>query len=197
MFRCSMSRYVAFASLALIAAGGCDSSEISDLVDKAKQTASEGTEKVKQTVSEQVSDAAGAAQEQLQMAGSAQLQVDQPLAAKACYAHFLQPGSGRPNVLQLQSYRSADQESFPSVFLHGQVSAASVQELVGQVVSARLFVQAEQNGPTWHSAVGSPVEVKIVSIDEQTLNVELVSGTLTSTAGGESPVTGTFQAVLP
>ena len=197
MFQCSVSRYLACVSLAVLTAGGCSRSEISDLVDKAKQTASEGTEKVREAVSEQVGDAAGEVQEQLQLAGSIELQLDQPLKTQACYVQFLQQSSGRSNVLQMQSYRSVDQESFPSVLLHAQVSAASAQELVGQVLSARLFVQPQQNGPLWYSAVGSPVEVKIVSIQEQTLTAELVGGTLGNTTTGQTGVTGTFQGILP
>ena len=62
---------------------------------------------------------------------------------------------------------------------------------------ARLFVQPQQNGPLWYSAVGSPVEVKIVSIEEQTLTAELVGGTLENTTTGQTGVTGTFQGILP
>lgn len=196
MFHRSMSRYLVYLPLALLTAGGCNRADVSDLVDKVKQTASEGTEKVRETVSEQVGDAAGDVQEQLQLAGSIELQLDQPLQTGACYARFVRQGSGRPNVLQMQSYRSADKESFPSVLLHAQVSAASAEELVGQVASARLFVQPQQNGPLWYSAIGAPVEVKIVSIEEQMLTAEIVGGTLASTASGEVGVTGTFEAVL-
>ena len=67
---------------------------------------------------------------------------------------------------------------------------------MGQVTSARLFVQPQQNGPTWYSTIGTPVEVKLVSIDEQMLNAEIVGGTLANTATGDVGVTGTFQAAL-
>ncbi len=196
MFRCSMGRYLVYVSLVLMTGGGCNKADVSGLVDKVKQTASEGTEKVRDAVSEQVDDATGAMQEQLQLAGSIELQLDETLTTQACYAQFLRQGSGRSNVLQLQSYRSADDESFPSVFLRAQVSATSAQELVGQVTAARLFVQPQQDGPTWYSAVGSPVEVKIVSIDDQMLSAELIGGTLENTAHAQTGVTGTFQAVF-
>lgn len=196
MFKCNMSRYLVFASCALVMVGGCNKGNVTDLVDKVKQTASESTEKVKETVTEQVGNAAGEMQEQLQLAGSIELQLDQPLKTQACYVQFVQQGSGRPNVLQLQSYRSAEDESFPSVLLHAQVSAASAQELVGQIASARLFVQPDRSGPTWYSVVGSPVEVEIVSIDEQTLTAKLVGGSLQNTVDAETSVTGTFQGVF-
>ena len=196
MFKCDMSRYLVYAFLALMVGGGCNKGDVTDLVDKVKQTASESTEKVKEAVSEQVGNATGEMQEQLQLAGSIELQLDQMLSTQACYVQFLQQGSGRPNVLQLQSYRSAEDESFPSVFLRAQVSATSAQELVGQVAAARLFVQPQQDGPTWYSAVGSPVEVQVVSIDDQMLTAELVGGTLENTAHAETGVTGTFQAVF-
>jgi hypothetical protein len=96
----------------------------------------------------------------------------------------------------LQSYRSPADESFPSAFLQAKVSAASMKELVGQVVSARLFVQPAAGGPTWYSVDGSPVEVKIAAVDEQTLTGEVLSGTVQNTAGAETGVTGTFLGVF-
>ncbi len=191
-----MSRQLVCLFLALIMVGGCNQGDVTDLVDKVKQTASESSAKVRETVTEQVGNATGEMREQLQLAGSIALQIDQPLTTQACYVQFVQLGSGRPNVLQMQSYRSAKDESFPSVFLHAQVSGSSVQELVGQVVSARLFVQPDRSGPTWYSPVASPVEVEIVSIDDQTLTAELVGGMLQNTVDAEMGVTGTFQGVL-
>jgi hypothetical protein len=101
-------------------------------------------------------------------------------------------------VLQLQSYRDAENESFPSVFLRSQVNASSPSDLIGQIVTARLFVQQDAQGSVLFSETGSPVELKIVSFEEQLLTAELVAGSLLDTATGESvAVTGKFEGVLP
>lgn len=184
---------------------GCSKEELGDLVDKAKDAASEGTEKVKQAVSENVETVQGRmegasaeVQEQLGMAGAIELTAGTPVKTNACYARLITQGSGRPTVLQLQSYRDAENETFPSVFLHSRVNGSSPSELVGKIVSARLFVQQDAQGSVLFSETGSPVELRIASLEEQLLTAELVAGSLLDTATGESvAVTGKFEGVLP
>lgn len=197
MSGCNSRHSFLLLACALVSLGACSKTEVSDLVGKVKQTASEGSDKVKQAVSEQIGDAADNVQEQLNLAGSIELTLDTPVATQACYAQFIRQGSGRPNVLQLQSYRSAENESFPSVFLQAQVQADSANELVGQIVSARLFVQPQTDGPLWYSAIGNPVELKVVSVEESLLTAELAGGSLRSTAGGaDVAASGTFSGVF-
>jgi hypothetical protein len=106
------------------------------------------------------------------------------------------PG-GRPSVLQLQSYRDAAQESFPSALVRAQVSASTVAELKGQTVPAELFVQPQKDGPTW-STRGELVQLKIVSVEAKTLTAEIAGGALIHDGTGASQaVKGTLQAVLP
>lgn len=197
MSECKARRSFVLFACAIALLGACNKSEISDLVGKVKQTASESTEKVSQAVSEQIGETADQVQEQLNLAGSIELTLDSPIASQACYAQLIRQGSGRPNVLQLRSYRSADNESFPSVFLQAQVQADSPSELVGQIVSSRLFVQPTADGPLWYSATGNPVELKVVSVEEHLLTAELAGGLLQSTTdGAEVKANGTFCGVL-
>jgi hypothetical protein len=169
---------------------------MSELVDKVKKTASDGTERVQQAVSDTVSDTSGDIQETLKLAGRMELQLDAPVSTDACYARFITQPNGRPSAFQLRSYRSADKETFPSVFLQAQVQAKTPGELIGQVVSARLFVQSEQSGAVFYAPHAAPVELKIVSIKEGMVDAELVGGSLVSTSGGEVNVTGSFQGVI-
>jgi hypothetical protein len=191
----TMQRRLGFLLATLFLLAGCNKSEVSQLVDTVKERAAESTEKVKQSVTGELAEATDAVQQQLQLAGSMQLELDQPLSTQACYVQFLAQGSGRPTVLQIQSYRAAEAESFPSVFLHAKVDAQTPQELAGRVVAARLFIQPQQDGPTWYAPVGSPVELSIVSVDEQSLRAELPGGTLRSTADAETSITGTLEGV--
>ena len=105
--------------------------------------------------------------------------------------------SSRP-MTESRILYSADQESFPSVFLQAQVTAGSLAELTGQVVTARLFVQPQENGPVWFNEESAPIELRIVSIDEKLLTAEVAGGNLRNAQTGvDVPVTGKFSGVVP
>jgi len=175
---------------------GCGNAKLNDLAEQAKAAAAKGAESVKKQVAEQVGNVSTEIQEQAQLAGSIHLTLDSPIETKACYARFIAQGTARPAVFELRSYRSPDKEEAPSVFFHAQVRAASVAEMSGQVVSGRLFVQPTEDGPTWYSAEGSPVELKITNDEENGLTAEIVSASLQNThSGAATNVTGTFSAV--
>jgi hypothetical protein len=167
-------------------------SKVSELVDKTKAKVSSGADQIK----EGVSSAADRAKEQLNLAGKAQLQLDAPVETSGCYATFITLGDKRPNVLQLRSYVAPAQESFPSMFLRAPVGTAGKSELVGQTIAAQMFVQTAADSPVYYCAAGSSVQLKIVSIDENAVTAEIVSGNLSNThKAGEQAVTGTLSAV--
>jgi len=181
---------------ALLTLSGCSGDKLKELADKAKTAAQQGADSVKKQVSEQVDSATTEVQEQLNLAGEIQLTLDAPVETKACYVRLIPQGSNRPTVFELRSYRSPDQESAPSVFFHGQIRASSLEELSGQIVSGRLFVQPTADGPTWFSETGSPVEVQVVGMEDSVLTAEIVGASLRNTQSGESvDTTGTFRAV--
>lgn len=182
--------------LAVLALAGCNNAKLKAIAAKAQATAAKSAESIQKKATEQISSASTDVQEQLQLAGKINLELDEPLEAKACYARFVSQGSGRPTVFELRSYSSPDKEMPPSVFYHAQIRATSAAELSGQVVSGRLFIQTRPDGPVWYSPTGSPVEVKITSIEEKTLTAEIVSASLQNTQTGASiNATGSFHAV--
>ena len=125
-----------------------------------------------------------------------QLTIDQPLQISACYASFSHLKAAGAGILQVQSYREAEQESFPSVFVRATCSAATLAELAGQTLAAQMFVQPQQNGPIW-AATTQPIQLKIASVDEKQLKAEIVSGNLANSGTGATlAVTGSFQGVL-
>ena len=185
-------------------ATGCGGKSVSDLASSVKDAASQGVQSVKDTAQQVSQDVAGAAQgvtdkasQAVEMAGTMKLTIDQPLEIPACYASFSHLQAAGAGVLQLQSYRDAQQESFPSVFVRAQCSAGTLAELAGQTIGAQMFVQPQQNGPLW-IATAQPVQLKITAVDGKLLKAELAGGSLThSVTGASQPVTGAFEGVLP
>lgn len=189
-------------ALATLLVAGCDT-DVGELASSVKEAASEGVDKVSETVSETaaevqdtVQDATDTVSEGVGLAGSIDMTLDSPTQVGACYAKFVQPASSRPGVFQLQSYRDAADESFPSVFVQAQVSAATVAELTGQTLPAQMFVQSTQDGPTWHTET-DPVQIRIGAVEDELVSAEIVGGALVNAATGASqPIQGTFSGVL-
>jgi hypothetical protein len=186
------------AACLLVAAGialsGCSADEAKKLLDKGI----EQVQKLPETVTKEGGKAGDQVQEQLGLAGNIHLSLSPELNKSACYVKFVPATGGRPSVLQLQSYRAADQESFSSVFLQAQVTATSLAELAGQSVQAQLFVQPQSGGPVWFTDREHPVELKIAAIDEKLLTAEFTGGSLQSTDGAAAAgVAGKFSGVLP
>ena len=183
-------------------AAGCGKS-VSDIASSVKDAASQGVQSVKDTAQQVSQDVANKAQgvtdtaaQTLEMAGTMQLKIGQPLQVSACYASFSKLKAAGAGVLQLQSYRDAQQESFPSVFVRASCSSATLAELAGQTLAAQMFVQPQQNGPVW-SATAQPVQLKITAVEAKQLKAEIVSGSLANSGtGATQAVTGTFQGVL-
>jgi hypothetical protein len=186
------------------AAAGCGGKSISDLASSVKDAASQGVESVQEKAQQISQDVAGQARgladkasEAAQLAGTMKLTLDQPLEISACYANFSWLQAAGTGVLQLQSYRDARQESFPSVFLRVQHSAAAPAQLTGQTFDAQMFVQQEESGPLW-TATDPPIQLKITSLRDKVLRAEIVEGNLVhSGTGASTAVTGSFEGVLP
>ena len=125
------------------------------------------------------------------------LKIKIDISVGACYTVFVPPTGKRPAVLQLKSYKDAEQETFPSVFFQAQVKADTIAALAGQTVSAQLFVKPSADAPTWYSTDSEPVELQIASITEGRMHANVVSGSLRN-AGDNSttPVTGSLETVV-
>jgi hypothetical protein len=182
--------------LAVIAAG-CSKEDLTGALDKAKNAVAEGTEKAKQAVQEKMEATTDQVQKELNLAGSFDLTAGDPLKTKACYVSLIPQGSERPTILQLQSYRDIDSDSPPFVFLQAHVQANSLEDLVGEPLSARLFVQREAQGPILSSDESAPIEFKITSIEDTQVAFALGDAVLRDTSTGEEiPVTGSMTGVL-
>ena len=176
---------------------GCSKEDLTGTLDKAKSAVTENAAKAKEAVQAKVESTTETVQEQLNLAGSIELTAGEIVKTDACYASFIRQGAGRPNVLQLQSYRDAEREAFPSVFLQVQVQANSIAELVGEPLSARLFVQRDAQGPILFSDVTSPVQLTVTAFEEQLISVEINAGEVRDTSTGSLvPVSGKLTGVV-
>lgn len=189
-------RPTALVIIAIIAAG-CSKDDLTGALDKAKNAVTDNAAKAKDAVQAKMETATEQVQEQLNLAGSIELTAGEAVKTDACYVSLIPQGVGRPTVLQLKSYRDADRESFPSVFLQAHVQANSITELIGEPLAARLFVQREAQGPILFSDIATPVELKISAVEDQLLSAAVVSGSLRDTSSGaDVPVTGSISGVL-
>lgn len=183
----AMWRMLFFGSMLTIAAApGCDQKKIEDAVSTGLQQAQDKVEQTVETVKQEVN-----------LVGSMDLSTTPPLSAKACYVKFVVPGDGRPNVLQMASYKEADLERFPSVFLQARVQTATLTDLAGQTVNADLFAQSGQSGPLWFSHDESPVSLSVTSVDDKSMVCELSGAQLINADTGETAtVSGKFIGLL-
>lgn len=175
--------------------GGCGQ-DLGDIASSVRDTASQGVDRARQMADgaiETARDTGSQLAETAGMAGHFDLEVGEPLKTSACYVQLITLGPERPSVLQLQSYRDAERESFPSVFFRAEVTEADFSGLVGQTIDGQLFVKFQPDAPTF-STRGGPVQVRIEAIEEQQLTGEIIAGSLTAaTDGTVRSVSGTFR----
>lgn len=174
-----------------ISALGCSQEKLNELVDQGQKKLKEGADQVVEQAQAAVNDTTAQAKEKLQLSGKIEVASATPLAAAACYARFVPAHGERSAVLQLQSYRDATAESYPSIFARAIVSAESAAKLVGQTIEIQLFAQSQANGPVWFSNSDAPVHFKITAVDDQQIVGEFIDGQLQRTDSPETTaVTG-------
>ena len=176
---------------------GCSKADVDALVDKTKQAVSENTSQAAESAKQSLQQVTDKAKEQLQLAGKISLTCGQPVETSACYARLIPLGGGRPNVLQLQSYQRADQESFPAVYLHAQTTATALEQLVGQTIPATAYVQSSNDGVIWYCDDQTTIDLKINSYQDGMLVGEISAGKLINTGDGKATaLTGIFEGVV-
>jgi hypothetical protein len=163
-----------------------------DLAETVQQAASQAQESVAQTIE----SAQTQAKEQLSLSGSSEVVLDGPLKTPGCYVSFTPPAHGRQGVVTLRSASTPERESFPSFYLHAEVTAQSLAELAGQTVNAEMFLKPTADGPTWHAPFDQPVQLRFTAVAEGQVEAELAGGELVSTGDASTrPAAGAFIAV--
>jgi hypothetical protein len=192
-------RAVAVLGLMLLGAAlGCSQDKVNELLEKGKQSLDEGQQAVSNSLESakaSAESASGTAKEALQLAGKFELDLESRVATSGCYSRLLPAAGERSAVLQLQSYRDAGSESFPSVFLRGLVSADDAASLVGETIAVEMFVQTEPNGPVWFTPRESPVQFTITAADAEQIVGRIDSGELQRTDGASHAVSGEVTGI--
>lgn len=171
---------------ALVWLAGCSKEEMADVFDKGMQQVEETVAKTTELVKEQAD-----------LAGHFELTLDGPVKTGRCYVSLISFPSGRPGVLQISSCKQSGDETFPSLFLRAEVSAGTLAELAEEKLAAQLYVQAEPEGPVWHSPDDQPVELTISTAGDTSVEGQLLRGSLINTDTGQSvAVTGKFIGSL-
>jgi hypothetical protein len=182
-----MSRAFKFAMLSVaLLAIGCDTKKVTDAVNSTVDSA-------KNTVNKTVE----AAKQEINLAGSMEVSTTPPVSAKACYAKIVIPGGQRSSVLQLASYKTADLERFPSMFLQAPVKVDAASKLVGQTLQAELFALASADGAIWRTRTGAPAALIVSAVDDQSLTAQCTGATLVNSETGEEiSANGKFIALF-
>ncbi len=154
-------------------------------------------EGLRKKVTEQVGDAAGAAKAMVKGAGSVELDVNGPVKASKCAVELIKLGEGRPAILQIANTVGQEAETFPSIFVRAEVTAASLADLSGRRLSGQFFAQSQSGGPISFTTPDRPIEIFVKTATNDEIEVEL-TGALETTGEGAAPsVKGTVKAVVP
>lgn len=174
--------FVGVVVVAQIAMSGCSKEKMDEL----RQSVNESIDKSKKAVKENVDAATNVASAKAGLSGSMTLSAGRTVPTEACYATFVEQQPDRSNVLKLQSYISAETESFPSALIQAQVDEISQTELSGKTVKAQVFIQHEQSGPIWSTNPDEPAEIAIDSMRDNVLKAKVVKGTVYNSQTGDS-----------
>jgi hypothetical protein len=155
--------------------GGCDGNALQkDLGDAVK------------SMQDTVSTASGAT------TGSIELSLSPPVELDTGFARFTPPAFDRPGALELTSYKTPEDESFPSVYLRIESDIRLVEDLKGKSVPATLFVQMNATGEVWHTDLADPPQITVESATSS-LVICRISETPLTKAGSDQTVTVSGQ----
>lgn len=167
----------------------CSQEDVNKMIDQGKQAVDQGTQSVSNAVDQAktvATESTTKAKETLQLSGKMELASDAPITTSGCYSIWVPAHDSRPAVLQIQSYKEAKTESFPSVYIRSLVSAEKAADLVGQTIDVQIYGQTQSGGPVWFSASETPGKLKILSSDDQQMTCELEQCVLERSDGAAS-----------
>ncbi len=183
---------------------GCSKEEMNQMVADAKKSAGElqssagdALDKAKSSAGDAVAKAKQAAQKAGDLAalggsGSGTMMLDANTSFSASYIRLI-PLEGGAAVLQIKSNRDDSTEAFPSFLIQGQVTASSLEQLVGSPIACRVFAQRDRKAPVWSDHAGDPVMVSLAK-NKQMFTATFSGATLFNSTD-ESKITssGTFE----
>jgi hypothetical protein len=125
---------------------------------------------------------------------SIELQLAGTFRAPQAFARLVSVGEGRPNIVQITTIGADGKETYPSIYLHGETTMASLDQLAKQSLPMQMFVQTHGGGPVWHSAE-TPVQVAIGDVQSSSLAATIENASLTQAETAETkPVSAKIAA---
>jgi len=112
-----------------------------------------------------------------------------------CYCRHLDI-EGRPSVLQVSSYVTAEEETFPSLLLRAEIAAGSLEQVVGSPLPVQLFLQPKQGGNVWRADRNKPAALTIEVLDNGQLQARFEGVVEDVVSGARQPIRGTLAGKL-
>lgn len=177
-----------------LAAAGCG--------EKLQELKEKVSEQVEQAVEKGVEKTKGAVQQAQQQVApqpeGVELDAGGPLKAEVCFATLTSVRAGEPAVLQLSTFESGKRETYPSIYVRAEVSAANLAALQGQKLQAQIYVQNDAEAPVWQTPEGAYVELAVVAATNERITCEVLQGQLVNLADGSTvQLKGKFFAKVP
>ncbi len=160
---------------------GCSKEDLNKMVDKVQ---SKTSSVVQETMAKVVP------------MGSVRLSLDDGIDIPICSARLLNMGASRSSILQIRSYGDEDRDAVKSILFQGNTSAASIQELVGQTVTGKLFAQTDKEAGLWQSDSEGPSSIKILALKDTELMGEILQSKMVRADGKSGYPSGAFRAVI-
>jgi hypothetical protein len=158
---------------------GCSKEQVDELTSKVK---------------EQVTRAPEVVREALPATGKVSLTLDRSLEISSAEAELFQSGAAKSSLLQIRSYGKSDRETLPSVFLHAPVDAKTLNDMVGKVIEAQMFVRYDKGLDIWTNRDNEAVKLTIQSSSDGELVCQVINGVLVNPNGDSKPVSGEIRA---
>jgi len=110
----------------------------------------------------------GAGDDQLTVTGSIQLEISPPVDISQAEVRVIVIGDGRPNVVQIASYDTTqDEHEYPAVLWQGPTTATDAASLAGQTVQCDMYYQQSETSKIAMTKPGESVELVFGSADAE------------------------------
>lgn len=142
---------------------------------------------IQRAVQKTVDDTAAAVEEATAaVAGKITLSFPRPLEIEGGYARIIPAGESRPAVLQIFNQKDSTTAKPPIVFFQADLPSQNVEELVGQKVNGRIFVQYDE-ATLYASSWEQPTQFEITTANQWSVGCTVAELPLIK-AGDDKPV---------
>ncbi len=133
---------------------------------------------------------------QLDSNGNAIFEIEKTIDFETCYVVLKHLPDRNRSALQIKSYKTLEENSYPSFFAYATVDDQLLATLAGETVSCKIYFQLQPDGPIWSTRNSNPVKIQVISVKPQ-FKARLLPTALTATGHGRTTqVSGKITAAL-